>query len=149
MKSIYQEVNKLGSAVKQEGDRNACTVYSFAACFQVPYDVAYEYASTMWGRFKGKGVSTHRIMITFGHTRESIREVLGRPVNMVRARQDYKQPSGEIISRQMTLSTFCKQYPKGTYFVLVDRHALAIIDGEILDHSDMPKRRIKHAWKIA
>ena len=148
MKSIYQEVNNLGPATRQAGDNNACTVYSFAACFRVPYDIAYEYAAKKWKRIKGRGVTTRNIMSTFGTTPQTAKEVFGKLVQMVEATQGYKQPSGAVIERQMTLSTFCKNYPTGTYYVLVDRHALAIIDGEVIDHTDKPKRRIKQAWQI-
>jgi len=76
------------------------------------------------------------------------KEVLGKDVIRMKAEQDYKQPDGSIRTRSMTLSTFARKYSRGKFYILVKGHALAVIDGEIVDHTDKPKRRINFAWKV-
>jgi hypothetical protein len=39
---------------------------------------------------------------------------------------------GEQVKRQMTVGTFVKKNPKGTFFVLVKGHAFTIKDGVVI-----------------
>ena len=51
----------------------------------------------------------------------------------------------------MTVGTFVKQNPKGTYFILIRCHALTIKDGTIIGNLEDSQRKravIKHAFKI-
>jgi hypothetical protein len=53
--------------------------------------------------------------------------------------------------RQMTVGTFTKQNPVGTFFILVSRHAFTIKDGVVignLEDSKKLKRIIKSAFEI-
>jgi hypothetical protein len=65
---------------------------------------------------------------------------------------DYKvKLNGKKVSRQMTVGTFIKDNPEGTFFVLVNRHAFTIKDGIIHgNYEDSTKKRkiLKHAFKI-
>ena len=38
---------------------------------------------------------------------------------------------------QFTVKTFCSKFNKGTYIVLVNKHALCIKDGIVIDNPDM------------
>jgi len=65
---------------------------------------------------------------------------------------DYKvKLNGKKVSRQMTVGTFIKDNPEGTFFVIVNRHAFTIKDGIIHgNYEDSTKKRkiLKHAFKI-
>ena len=148
MKHINEVINKYGPATKLEGDRNYCTVSALSASFGMPFDQAHDYASTLWKRVKGKGVRTLTMLKTFPEKVSEKAKVMGKDMQRVESTLDYKQPNGTIKTRKMTLSTFCKHYPRGKYYILVDSHALAIVDSEIIDHTDKPKRRIKYAWYV-
>jgi very-short-patch-repair endonuclease len=59
--------------------------------------------------------------------------------------------NGKKVSRQMTVGTFIKDNPEGTFFVLVNHHAFTIKDGIIHgNYEDSTKKRkiLKHAFKI-
>ena len=43
---------------------------------------------------------------------------------------------GETKKRNMTVGTFVKQNPKGTFFVLVNRHAFTIKDGVVIGNPE-------------
>lgn len=150
MKHINEVIKANGPATKLQGDRNYCTVTALSATFYISADQAHEYAAKTWGRVKGQGVRTITMLKSFPMAEgySQAKEVLGKEVIRVKAEHDYKQPDGSIKTRAMNLSTFAKKHPTGTFYVLVDGHALAIINGEIVDHTDKPKRRVKYAWRI-
>jgi len=151
MKHINEVIKANGPATKLQGDSNYCTVTALSASFDISADEAYEYAAKSWGRRRGKGVATLTMINKTFPLAEGItqsKEALGKEVVRVKTEQDYKQPDSSIKTRDMNLSTFCKKYPRGKFYILVKGHALAIIDGEIVDHTDKPKRRVYYAWKI-
>ena len=58
---------------------------------------------------------------------------------------------GEIKKRNMTVGTFVKQNPKGTFFVLVRRHAFTIKDGVVIGNPEdatKTKRPMRCAFEI-
>ena len=58
---------------------------------------------------------------------------------------------GERVNRKMTVGTFAKQNPVGTFFILVSRHAFTIKDGVVIgNHEDSTKKKriIKHAFEV-
>ena len=150
MKHIDQVIKSNGPATKKATDGNYCTVTALAATFGMSYDEAYSFASKEWSRKKGKGVATITMLGSFPQAvgKDYAKKVLSQEVERVKAEQDYKQPDGSIKTRDMNLSTFSKKYSKGKYYILVKGHALAVIDGEIVDHTDKPKRRVRYAWKV-
>ncbi len=52
--------------------------------------------------------------------------------------------------RSMTLSRFCKEYPTGTYYVQVNQHAVAIVDGVMHDWTadTAGRRKIITSFKL-
>ena len=51
----------------------------------------------------------------------------------------------------MTVGTFIKQNPKGTFFMLVERHAFTIKDGIVIGNLQDAQQKRKHvhkAWEI-
>jgi hypothetical protein len=150
MKHITNVIKANGSVAKLVGDTNYCTVSALSASFSISADEAYEYAASKWKRKRYKGVPTITMLQSFPCAEgfSQAKEVMGRDVIRVKAEQDYKQPDGSIKTRSMTLSTFAKKFKRGKFYILVQGHALAVIDGEIVDHTDKPKRRIRYAWKV-
>jgi len=50
---------------------------------------------------------------------------------------------GEIVERQMTLKTFVKLNPIGTYILIVARHAFALKDGKVVGGNCKDARELK------
>jgi hypothetical protein len=148
MKHIDQVIKSNRPATMLKGDNNHCTVSALSASFDISFDQAYDYAHVLWNRKRGKGVRTLTMLKTFPNTEGGSQAVLGKGMTKIKAKHDYKQPDGSIKTRSMNLSTFTKKHPRGRYYILVKGHALSVIDGEIVDHTDKPKRRIMHAWKV-
>ena len=59
---------------------------------------------------------------------------------------------GELIDRQKTVKSFRKDKQKGTYMVLVSKHAFTLKDGTLIDnHGEewRPTRKILSAYNIS
>jgi hypothetical protein len=65
---------------------------------------------------------------------------------------EYKvKVNGKKVNRKMTVGTFINEYPIGTFFILVNRHAFTIKDGVVhgnYEDSVKRKRIVKHAFHI-
>jgi hypothetical protein len=58
---------------------------------------------------------------------------------------------GKKINRKMTVGTFIKQNPKGTFFVLVRQHAFTIKDGVVIGNYEdavKTKKIMKTAFQV-
>ena len=141
-----------------KGETNDCVVRSFASSFEIPYDVAHEYVAVNFNRKPRCG--------TFGTSLKLVQmsnndvEVNGKKVHLVGYRftpsmfgtlsYDVKV-KGEIKRRNMTVGTFIKKNPVGTFFVIVKGHAFTIKDGVVIgnyEDSVKIKKVIKCAFEI-
>jgi hypothetical protein len=159
--TITEQVIKQGSAAKLNGDSHNCTVLSFAAATNIPYDQAYGIAQDKWLRVKGKGVTTSVLSRFFGEDNINVCKhnivVNDIAIKFVSKKVDVKnyylyKRTGKVNTCQMNINSFIKKYPKGTYYMLVSAHAFVIKDGEVLDHESHKtkmNRRIKAAWNIS
>jgi hypothetical protein len=65
-------------------------------------------------------------------------------------RYDVKTKNG-VVKRDMTVGTFAKQNPVGTFFILVKGHAFTIKDGVVVgnyEDSIKKKRVVRFAFEI-
>jgi len=144
---ISDTVKYNGSNANQLMDNNSCSVLALAEAFEISYDQAYTYAKDVWGRLKRKGVITGRIIDTFN----SGLKVLDKKIVDSKPITKYRQPNGKIVNRRMRISTFIKEHPKGTYYILVKGHALVIKNGVMYDvksFADRFSRPINYAWQV-
>lgn len=141
--TITNQVIKQGSSTQLNGDSNNCTVLALAATTGISYDEAFQIAQNQWKRRHKKGVRTSTLDSYFS-LRLGAKKVDTKKVYHV------KRDNKDVVCK-MTVGTFAKEYPTGNYYVLVSGHALAINNGQILDHANLllkPKRIVKYAWKI-
>lgn len=159
--TITKQVIKQGSSTKLNSDSNNCTVLSLAAAINIPYDQAYNIAQDKWSRVKGKGMSTNMLTRFFGEDDINvcehnivINDITTKFVSKKVSVKNYYlyKRTGKVNICQMNVNSFIKAYPKGTYYMLVSRHAFVIKDGEVLDHESHKtkmNRRLKAAWNIS
>ena len=138
-------------------ETNDCVVRAFASCFDVSYDYAHKYVRENFGRIDRNGtygtvdkmtkLAEHRIQVNYKKSRflqgvhSSSRHSLEYTVNV----------KGEKVNRKMTVGTFTKQNPVGTFFMLVSRHAFTIKDGVVIgNHEDSTKKKriLLHAFEV-
>ena len=138
-----------------KAERNDCVVRSLASATGVSYRTAHTFCKDEMGRENKKGVNnllmTTRFIkaedegLTLDNKEFSIRKLGKREV-----KNRYKL-HGEVIWRKKTLKSFMQSHPKGTYLVLVAKHALTVKDGELLDWDNNkfePTRKVMDAYKL-
>lgn len=138
-----------------KAERNDCVVRSLASATGVSYRTAHTFCKDEMGRENKKGVNnllmTTRFIkaeeegLTLDNKEFSIRKLAKKEV-----KNKYKL-HGEVIWRKKTLKSFMQSHPKGTYLVLVAKHALTVKDGELLDWDNNkfePTRKVMDAYQI-
>ena len=121
-----------------QSEKNDCVVRAFAAACDWDYDKAHKFVKKEFLRPDKKG--TPKFMFT-----------MKRLVNEGRklGRKSIKPISDSSIK---TVGQFVKWYDKGTYIIVVSRHAFTIKDGEVVggNCNDATKLRCRllGVWKI-
>ena len=156
---------KTGNAIKgysdsaiARGETNDCVVRAFASSFDVSYDYAHKYVADEFGRKPRKG--TYGTVSKLVKMSDNLIKVNGKKICPIGVRHnDYMLRSlmydvtvkGVTKKRNMTVGTFVKQNPKGTFFVLVRRHAFTIKDGVVIGNPEdatKTKRPMRCAFQI-
>lgn len=109
-------------------ERRDCVVRAVALAFGMPYAEVHHLAATEWDRKPRCGTYPHKYHSWIN--RQATKKII-HP----------KEP--------MTIRTFLREYPVGTFICNVAGHAFAVRNGVILDswqQSDLC--RIKHAWRV-
>lgn len=155
---MYLDVNKAYSSFNSKlakNEKNDCFVRSLAVATGSAYDIAHEKAKSSFGRPDKKGTPNENIVaqmlnyeqngLVVGDNEFTV-EVLGK----THTKNKYKL-YGEVIWRNKTLKSFIESHPKGTYMVMVAKHALTVKDGEVMDWNSnkfLPTRKVQAAYKI-
>lgn len=141
-----------------KSETNDCVVRAFASSFEIPYDEAHEIIKDKFKREDRKG--TYGTSVKMVKLSDNNFQLNGKKIHPVGKRitdsmfgslsYDVKV-KGEIRRRNMTVGTFIKKNPKGTFFVIVKRHAFTIKDGVVIgNYEDAVKTRkfMKCAFEI-
>ena len=125
-------------SVLARNEKNDCAVRAITNAFNVTYDTAHMFASTKLERKARKGVKAMFAKLDllgsvtfdlfsntlFPETRTYKLDGVLNPIN-----KDYTHKDVSY-----TVKTFCTKFNKGTYIVLVNKHALTIKDGIVVDN---------------
>jgi len=137
-KSGY-EVSK--GSLLAKGEKNDCVVRAIANAFNISYDIAHEFTAKEFKRKARKGTkavySTFKALgeVSFELFKDSLFPVtkeyklncVNKPINC-----DYTHKPVSF-----TVKTFCAKYCRGTFIVLVNKHALVVKNGIVIDNGDM------------
>ena len=120
------------------GEKDDCVVRACANAFNITYDIAHKFVAVEFKRKARKG--TKKVYNTFKElgkvsfelfqdtlfpiTKEYKLKCVRKPIN---ASYTHKRVN-------YTVKTFCANYGIGTYIVLVNKHALVIKDGVVIDN---------------
>lgn len=155
---MYLNVNEAYSAFDSslaKEEKNDCVVRSVAVASGSSYIDAHSFCKDKFGREDKRGTNNLSIVtqmmkfeeegMLIGDNKFKV-EVLGK----AKVKNRYKL-KGDIIWRQKTLKSFIQDNPKGTYIVMVSKHALVVKDGEVYDWNNnkfQPTRKVQAAYKI-
>lgn len=142
-----------------KGESGDCVVRAFASSFDVSYDFAHKFVEEDFKRQPRRGTFfTASKMVKISQDLIKVNDKKVFPVG-----EPTKNPllpysltydvkvKGEIVKRQMTVGTFVKKNPKGTFFVLVKGHAFTIKDGVVIGNPEDAiklKRPMRAAFQI-
>lgn len=116
--------------VTETKDFNNCTVVTLHKVTGKPYRECHDFMHTLC-RSKKRRVSDEDIALSL--TGQNLTKLETLPYSTC---------------SKISISKFIKLHPKGIYYCLSAGHAFAIIDGILYDHSDKPRRMIKHAVRV-
>ena len=121
-----------------KSEKNDCLVRAFANAFNVTYDIAHKFTAEKFERKFRKGAKmtidklSKLVKVSFELFKDSLFPVtkeynlkcVNKPIN-----REYTHKRVNY-----TVKTFCAKYSKGTYIVLVNKHALVIKNGIVVDN---------------
>ena len=153
---MYKNSNSVISGTdskKAKSEKKDCVVKAIASSTNVDYDTAHSWVKENFEREDKKGTSNWMISKRFKN--ESM-EIGGKKFK-VRKLKNWETTNtyklyGELINRQKTVKSFRKDKPKGTYMVLVSKHAFTIKEGTLIDnHGEewRPTRKVIGAYKFS
>ena len=143
-------------SVLARNEKNDCSVRALANAFNITYDKAHMFAATKLERKARKGVKAMFAKLDllgevtfdlFSNTLfpETRTYKLDGTLNPINTDYTHKEVS-------YTVKTFCTKYNKGTYIVLVNKHALCIKDGIVIDNPNYKftgyRRVVESSFKI-
>ena len=149
-------------SVLARNEKNDCAVRAFANAFNITYDTAHMFARTKFERKARKGVKGMFITLSkLGFaTFDLFSDTLFPETRTYGIHPLKRSKSGKVVNTSYThkevnhtVKTFCEQYNKGTYIVIVSKHALTIKDGIVIDNPNYRfegyRRIVESACKIS
>lgn len=135
-----------------KGEKGDCVVKAMATACSVKYDTAHKFVTEKMNRGFRKGTKTLDILSAFkdgmfelGEKKFEVEVLSGRSIH------NYYKLHGELVQRKKTVKSFIKYNDKGTYLVLVSKHAFVVKDGVLIDNKGeefRPTRKVTHAFQI-
>ena len=143
-------------------EKNDCAVRAFANAFNISYDVAHEFAADKFKRKAKKGTrNMFQTLAELGFaTFDLFSDTLFPETRTYGIHPLKRSKTGKVVNTKYThkevnhtVKTFCTQYNKGTYIVIVSKHALTIKDGIVIDNPNYKfegyRRIVESAVKIS
>ena len=124
-------------------EKNDCAVRAFANAFNISYDLAHEFAADKFKRKAKKGTrNMFQTLAELGFASfDLFSNTLFPETRTFSIHPLARSKSGKLVNTSYThkevnhtVKTFCTQYNKGTYIVIVAKHALTIKDGIVIDN---------------
>ena len=136
--SAKDSIKNYTSSKLAQAETNDCVVRALAAACDWDYDKSHRFVSKEFGRRPRKG--TPKFITTVNQWVVEGRK-LGR-----------KKIKPIDIKEIKTVGQLVKWYDKGTYLVVISRHAFTIKDGEVVagnrEDSQRMRCQLKAVWKI-
>ena len=132
----------LGSSLAVN-EKNDCAVRAFANAFNITYNMAHEFAANVFDRKPRKGVKGMFVKLSkLGFAQfDMFADSLFPETRVYSLHPLTRSASGKVVNHSYThkevshtVKTFCAEFNKGTFIVMVAKHALVIKDGIVVDN---------------
>ena len=137
-----------GSDQTAKGEANDCVVRAIANACDVNYSQAHKYTADTFNRKKGDGVKylmtilDKQNMMRFDEVGqlnlfdEGVVRSIKSMGKMPKFGGDLANPKYKHKKVAYTVKAFAQKFTSGKYLVTVDKHALAIVDGVVMDNDN-------------
>ena len=138
-----------GSSATARNEKNDCAVRAIANAFRINYNMAHVFVNANFNRKKGKGTKDFTSIlkqlssapITFEPSGQLSLFNADKKAFSVDHIGDMPKRGGKLINKAYkhkkvayTVKAFAQKFQKGTFIVLVHKHALVIKDGVVIDN---------------
>jgi len=127
----------LGSSLAKN-EKNDCSVRALANAFNITYDTAHMFAATKLERKVKKGLKGmfSKLDLLGEVTFELFSNTLFPETRTYKLDGKLKPRNPDYTHKpvQFTVKTFCSKFNKGTFIVIVNKHALCVKDGIVIDN---------------
>ena len=143
-------------------EKNDCAVRAFANAFNITYDLAHEFAADKFKRKAKKGTrNMFQTLAELGFaTFDLFSNTLFPETRTYGIHPLTRSKTGKVVNHAYkhkevshTVKTFCAEFNKGTFIVIVAKHALTIKDGIVIDNPNYKfegyRRIVESAVKIS
>jgi len=134
-------------------ETNDCVVRAIASSFDITYDESHNFCEKTFRRMFRKGVMMFNTQMENFFGKGS--KINNKTVELVGKYSKLYYDvivKGETKKRKLTVGTFIKTNPKGTFLVTVSGHAFTIKDGVVIgnvEDAQKTKKILESVWKIA
>ena len=154
-----------GSSEIAKTEKNDCAVRAVANACDVNYDQAHKFCTEMFSREKGKGTTGFSLLLKMNT--EMVFDEVGQ-LNMfeqgikrtVKHIGDMPKAGGKLFNPKYkhkkvayTVKEFAQRFNKGNYILAVNKHALAIKNGVVVDNGNYQvggyRRVVESAFMVA
>ena len=124
-------------------EKNDCAVRAFANAFSITYNAAHKFAEEVFNRKPRKGVKgMFPTLAKLGFAQfDMFTDSLFPETRVYSIHPLARSKSGKLVNTDYThkevnhtVKTFCAKFNKGTFIVMVAKHALVIKDGIVIDN---------------
>ena len=124
-------------------EKNDCAVSAFANAFSITYNAAHKFAEEVFNRKPRKGVKgMFPTLAKLGFAQfDMFADSLFPETRVYSIHPLTRSKSGKVVNHAYkhkevshTVKTFCAEFNKGTFIVMVAKHALVIKDGIVIDN---------------
>jgi hypothetical protein len=134
-------------------EKNDCVVRAVAAASGSAYEPAHQFVKSVFDRNDKEGTFGVGVMI---EKIAGVAQKIGKSETTFEVmpedkKVNYYKLHGQVIKRQKTVKSFIQDNTKGTFMVLVSKHAFVIKDGVLIDNRGeefRPTRKVQDAFKV-
>ena len=154
-----------GSSEIAKKETNDCAVRAVANACDVNYDQAHKFCTSLFDRKKGKGTKMFTTLLKSNSEmvfdevgqlnlfEQGIRRTVKHIGDMPKLGGKLFNPKYKHKKVAFTVKEFAQRFNKGNYILAVNKHALAIKNGVVVDNSNYQiggyRRVVESAFQIA
>ena len=168
---VFENGYNVSGSVIAKSEKNDCMVRACANAYGIDYDTAHQFVKQRFNRKNRSGVKNSYdtlkqlcdeitvFNVADGHQLDLFADTPLQTEYELKYVGSEPKRGGKLINRKYThkkvaytVKTFMQKYTKGTYIVLVNKHALVIKDGVLVDNPSNRfngyRRTVESAFKV-